>query len=284
MATGANHVAIDYRAVAQRISNLLPDENVPKDHHWGPSFVRLAWHSSATYSAADNSGGSNGAYMRLEFKTNDPLHGGLDLARTRLEPVKTEFPAITYADLYTFCGIVAIKEMGGPAIPWRPGRKDIDVKNLKVVEQAGRFPLPDDTKETVHEKFKRMGLTRQDMVALMGGHVLGRCHVERSGYDGQWVDDPIKFSNEFYEELLEDDWKPAVVEGSGKQQFEAYPEGEKLMMLPTDMQLLEDEDTRRLCQLYKEDQERWFKDFSDAFVKLLEGGVHFDESVETVVL
>ncbi|KAJ3037603.1 hypothetical protein HDV00_001491 [Rhizophlyctis rosea] len=268
---------VDYKAVADHIRSLIPDKT--QQDGWGPLFVRLAWHSCATYSAQDNSGGSNGAYMRLSFKATDPLHGGLDLARNRLDPVKERFPEVTYADLYVLCGVVAVKELGGPSIPWRAGRKDIQLGDQVHKDQEGRFPLPEDTKETMFSKFARMGLTKRDMVALMGGHCLGRGHMERSGYDGPWIDDPTEFSNEYYVELLEDEWKEATL-SNGIKQFEAYPEGEKLMMLPTDMYLLRDPELRGICEEYAGDQEKFFGDFAGAFRKLMESGVEFPEGAE----
>ena len=180
------------------------------------------------------------------------------------------------------CGIVGVKELGGPSIPWRPGRRDIQLRDKVWKDQQDRFPLPDDSRETMHGKFARMGLTKQDMVALLGGHCLGRGHMDRSGYDGPWIDDPTQFSNEYFVELLEDDWQEATLP-TGKQQFEAYPEGEKLMMLPTDMHLLKDPETKELCEIYAKDKNRFYKDFSDAFVKLMEAGVEFPEGSKVYI-
>ncbi|CAF1456936.1 unnamed protein product [Didymodactylos carnosus] len=268
--SNAAKTSIDYIAVAKHVSKLIPDQST-KDGY-GPPFVRLAWHSCATYSEIDNSGGSNGAYMRLEFPETDPLHGGLDLARKRLEPIKQAFPFISYADLYVLCGVVAISEMGGPKVPFRPGRVDIKFNNLLIVEQKERFPIPDDSMEKMHEKFRRMGFGKKEMVALLGAHCLGRCYKDRSDFDGPWVDHPTKFTNEFFEELIENEWKASIVPETGKEQFEAYPEGEKLLMLPTDMYLLKDPETNELVEIYAKDQQKSFNDFVKAFGRLLEFG------------
>ena len=73
--------------------------------------MRLAWHSSGTYDAETDTGGSNGAGMRYEAEGGDPANAGLQHARVFLEPIKQKFPWITYADLWTLAGIVAIEAM-----------------------------------------------------------------------------------------------------------------------------------------------------------------------------
>jgi catalase (peroxidase I) len=120
------------------IARLLPD--LSHDHgSWGPLFVRLAWHSSGTYNYSNALvGGSNGATMRFAPEASDGANHGLVQAIARLAPVKTRFPEISLADLWTLSAVVAIKEMGGPAIPWRAGRTDdADASNTPP---NGRLP------------------------------------------------------------------------------------------------------------------------------------------------
>ena len=95
--------------------------------------------------------------------------------------VKAKFPWITYSDLWTLAGVCAIQEMGGPIIPWRPGRVD---KDLTACTPDGR--LPDGSKGARHIRdiFYRMGFNDQEIVALSGAHALGRCHSDRSGFKG----------------------------------------------------------------------------------------------------
>ena len=71
--------------------------------------------------------------------------------------------------------------MGGPIIPWRPGRAD---KDLAACTPDGR--LPDGSKGAKHVRdiFYRMGFNDQEIVALSGAHALGRCHSDRSGFKG----------------------------------------------------------------------------------------------------
>jgi catalase (peroxidase I) len=84
---------------------------------------------------------------------------------------------------------------------------------------------------------KRMGFTDREIVALSGGHTLGRCHAARSGFDGPWTTHPLRFDNEYYKNLLNRTWVPR--KWDGPKQFEDEETG-KLMMLPSDLALIND--------------------------------------------
>lgn len=93
--------------------------------------MRLAWHAAGTYNTFDNTGGSHGATMRFAPESAWGANAGLGIARDILEPIKTKFGSkLSYADLWTLAGIVAIEHMGGPKITWRPGRTDDKVPLL----------------------------------------------------------------------------------------------------------------------------------------------------------
>lgn len=151
----------------------------------GPVLVRLAWHSSGTYDAETDTGGSNGAGMRYEAEGGDPANAGLQHARVFLEPVKSKHTWVTYSDLWTLGGVEAIKQMGGPEIEWKAGRTDF-VDDSKL---PPRGRLPDGAQGADHIRFifYRMGFSDQEIVALSGAHNLGRCHSDRSGFHGAWV-------------------------------------------------------------------------------------------------
>ena len=120
--------------------------------------------------------------MRYEHEGGDPANAGLQHARVFLEPVKEAHPWITYSDLWTLAGAVAIEAAGGPQINWKGGRTDYvdDAKILKA-KIAGR--LPDATQGSGHLRkiFYRMGFNDQEIVALSGAHTLGRCHADKIG-------------------------------------------------------------------------------------------------------
>ncbi|PWY80989.1 cytochrome c peroxidase mitochondrial precursor [Aspergillus eucalypticola CBS 122712] len=268
----------DYNAVRKDIVAQLkkPDYD---DGSAGPVFVRLAWHSAGTYDAETDTGGSNGAGMRYEAEGGDPSNAGLQYGRAFLEPVKEKHPWITYSDLWTLAGVVAIKEMGGPEVEWKPGRTDL-VDDSKV---PPRGRLPDGAQGADHLRFifNRMGFNDQEIVALAGGHNLGRCHTDRSGFEGPWVNNPTRFSNQFFKLLLKLEWTPRKL-ANGMSQFvyedpDAEEGDELLMMLPTDIALKTDPSFRQWVEKYAEDKDLFFDHFAKVFAKLVELGIRRDE-------
>lgn len=122
-----------------------------------------------------------------------------------------------------------------------------------------------------------MGFSDREIVALLGAHALGRCHTDRSGYWGPWTFAENTFSNEYFRLLLEERWSPKVSHNGkpwdGPDQFEDSTG--KLMMLPSDMVLIQDPAFRKIVELYAKDESSFFKDFAWAFAKLLDLGVEF---------
>ncbi|KAL4451356.1 hypothetical protein ABPG77_009428 [Micractinium sp. CCAP 211/92] len=275
-ATGAAAAAVkpDYNAVRAAIEDLLETNPDYDDGSYGPVLVRLAWHTSGTYDKATNTGGSNGATMRFEPESNWGANAGLAVARDLLEPVKQKYPWIS--DLWTLAGAVAIEAMGGPAIPWRPGRSDFAPAQF-VALPDGRLPDGDKDAKHIRDIFGRMGFNDQEMVALIGAHSLGRCHADRSGFDGPWTNAPTTFSNLYFKELTENKWHKK--KWNGPLQYE--DKSGQLMMLNTDMWLLWDKKFKPYVQQYAKDEEAFFRDFAAAFSKLLELGVPFKEDAAT---
>ncbi|OQE46655.1 hypothetical protein PENCOP_c001G04229 [Penicillium coprophilum] len=259
----------DYQKVYDAVARRLADETDYDDGSYGPVLVRLAWHASGTYDKETGTGGSNGATMRFAPESDHGANAGLKTARNFLDPIKAQFPWITYSDLWTLAGACAIQELGGPSIPWRPGREDRDVA---ACTPDGR--LPDATKDQRHirDVFSRMGFDDREMVALIGAHALGRCHTDRSGFDGPWNFSPTVFTNEFFRLLADEKW--VQKKWNGPTQFTDKTTG-TLMMLPTDMALVKDKGFKKHVERYAKDSDAFFKEFSDVFVKLLELGVPF---------
>ncbi len=100
-------------------------------------------------------------------------------------------------------------------MPFKPGRRD-DSDN-KRCPAPGRLPDASQGAEHVRAVFTRMGFNDQETVALCGAHTLGRCHVVRSGYDGPWTRNPLRFDNQYFRNLLHLEWK--VKEWDGPKQF-----------------------------------------------------------------
>jgi len=233
-----------------------------------PMTVRLAWHAAGTFDAKDGTGGTNGAGMRFEPESLDGANAGLHIVRHILTPVQQQYPDVSFADLWTFAGASAIEFMGGPKVIHNFGR--IDHADGKKCPAHGRLPDASQGAQHLRDVFYRMGFNDREIVALSGAHTLGRCHVERSGYDGPWTRHPLKFDNQYFKNLLYLEWRPKKWEGP--LQYEDVETGE-LMMLPSDLALRDDPQFRPIAELYAKDEQLFFKDFADAFAKLLSLGV-----------
>lgn len=212
-----------------------------------PIMLRLAWHDAGTYDTRTKTGGANGS-IRNEKELLHGANSGLKIAIDFCETLKVKYPTITYADFYQLAGVVAVEVTGGPTVEFIPGRKD-----SLVSPSEGR--LPDANKGAAHLKdiFYRMGLSDKDIVALSGAHTLGRAHIERSGFEGPWTQQPLKFDNSYFVELLKG-------------------ESEGLLKLPTDKCLLEDPAFRCYVDLYAKDDEAFFKDYAESHKALSELG------------
>jgi catalase (peroxidase I) len=251
----------------------------------GPFMIRLGWHSSGTFCAKTGTGGSDGATMRHEPEMSWGANAGLSKAQALLEPIAKKYPDISSADLWIFAAGVAVEEMGGPDITFTPGRTDKPPSACPLWEgpthKDGRLPEgnmgskgPPATAAHLRDIFYRMGFNDQEIVALSGAHSLGACHRERSGFWGPWTRAPTTMSNEYFRELIETPWTIKTTHKGkpwdGPIQFED-PTGE-LMMLPTDIALIQDAAFRKHVEKYAKDEALFFRDFKPAFEKLMNLG------------
>ncbi|TKY86082.1 hypothetical protein EX895_004907 [Sporisorium graminicola] len=265
--TTSAHSKADYQAVYNAIAEELESNPEYDDGSYGPVLVRLAWHASGTYDKHSNTGGSNGATMRFAPESEHGANAGLGVARDFMEKIHKKFPWITYSDLWTLGGVTAIQEMGGPKIPWRPGRKDATADKCTP---DGRLPDGDKGQDHLRYIFYKMGFNDQEIVALSGAHALGRCHADRSGFDGPWTFAPTSFTNEYFNLLMNEKWN--LRKWNGPPQFEDKST-KSLMMLMTDMALVQDPSFKKHVQRYAKSEDEFFNDFRGAFAKLLELGV-----------
>ena len=165
--------------------------------------------------------------------------------------------------------------MGGPDIEWKGGRTDF-VDDSKLPPR-GRLPDGAQGSDHLRHVFGRMGFSDREIVALSGAHNLGRCHSDRSGFHGAWVNNPTRFSNQYFKLLLGLEWKKKKLP-SGVEQFMNYDDDleTELMMLPTDIALKLDPSFSPYVKKYADDINTFFKDFATAFAKLLELGIQRD--------
>jgi len=254
--------------------------------------VRLPFHDAGSYDIADGSGKPSGC-----VNPADPGNGGLPEVINGIEPVyQMHKDELSRADYWVIVAHVSIQDAGGPVIPMSWGRIDCNGNYPPM----GRLPNAEKNWTEVYNVFvKRMGLTIQDITALLGAHTLGRPMPENSGYAFYWTNVANRFSNQFYKDLLYGSWKRYTnnyaFHGQTHQwNTEPLPDGmDPNMMLNTDMSLVYynigsegdgvcnttsnngctfNPDTLPLVQKYASNQTLWFSDFTTAWNKLTSVG------------
>ncbi|GAA0139973.1 hypothetical protein LIER_01409 [Lithospermum erythrorhizon] len=211
-----------------------------------PIMLRLAFHDAGNFDAKTKTGGANGS-IRFPVELANPANNGIKVALDFCDEVKNKHPTVTFADLYQLAGVVAVEVTGGPNIDFVPGRTD------STIPDAVRLPNPNGGSEHLRENFYRMGLSDKDIVALSGSHTLGRAHKERSGFEGPFTKEPLKFDNSYFRELLKG-------------------ETEGLLKLPSDKALVEDHEFKKYVQRYAKCEETFFKEYAESHKKMSELG------------
>lgn len=227
-------------------------------HFWDwclPHLCAVRWRCIGTYDKYSKTGGPI-ASIRYEPEITHVANTGLTIAMDLLEPIKKDFPDVSYADLYQLASVQAIAFAGGPKIPFRFGRKDA-AKELEPTP-SDRLPDADQRMPHLRDVFYRMGMNDWEIVALSGAHTLGRAHADRSGKEGPWTKVPVVFDNSYFVEILKEDPDPS------------------LLRMESDLALLDDPATKALVEKYAANQDAFFADYSKAHVKLSELGITFE--------
>ena len=208
--------SLDLAAVKQDLHALMTDSQDwwPADFgHYGPFFIRMAWHSAGTYRTGDGRGGAGNGSQRFAPLNSWPDNANLDKARRLLWPVKQKYGRkISWADLMILAGNVALESMGFKTFGFGGGRVDIwepeqdiywgqetkwlddkrysgerDLENPLAAVQMGLIyvnpegpngnPDPLAAARDIRETFARMAMDDEETVALIaGGHTFGKTH------------------------------------------------------------------------------------------------------------
>jgi len=210
---------LDYQALKDDLTNLMTDSQEwwPADYgHYGPLFIRMAWHSAGTYRTGDGRGGAGTGSQRLAPLNSWPDNANLDKARRLLWPIKQKYGnKISWADLMILAGNVALESMGFKTFGFAGGREDVwepeediywgsedkwlgdkryekkenrdGLENPLAAVQMGLIyvnpegpngePSAIKSGEDIRETFARMAMGDKETVALIaGGHTFGKCH------------------------------------------------------------------------------------------------------------
>jgi catalase-peroxidase len=253
----------------------------PADYgHYGPFFIRMAWHSAGTYRIADGRGGAGSGTQRFAPLNSWPDNVSLDTARRLIWPIKQKYGRkISWADLIVLTGNVALESMGLKTFGFGGGREDIwepeedvywgpeskwlgderykgdrQLENPLGAVQMGLIyvnpegpngnPDPVAAARDIRETFARMAMNDEETVALIaGGHTFGKAHgaadpikyvgrepegapIEEqglgwansfgsgkgvdtisSGLEGAWTTNPVKWDNNYFENLFGNEWE-----------------------------------------------------------------------------
>jgi catalase-peroxidase len=326
----------------------------PADYgHYGPLFIRMAWHSAGTYRIADGRGGAGSGAQRFAPLNSWPDNVSLDKARRLLWPIKQKYGRkLSWADLMILTGNVALESMGFKTFGFGGGREDIwepeevywgpegkwlgderyrgdrQLDNPLGAVQMGLIyvnpegpngkPDPLAAARDIRETFARMAMNDEETVALIaGGHTFGKAHgaaepstymgpepeganledqgfgwintfgsgkgadAITSGLEGAWTTNPVKWDNNYFENLFGYEWE-LTKSPAGAHQWtpkngaaagivpDAHDPSKKHapMMFTTDLALKMDQSYARISKHFHENPQELADAFAKAWFKL----------------
>ncbi len=350
-------LSLDLEALKKDIADLMADSQDwwPADYgHYGPFFIRMAWHSAGTYRIGDGRGGAGFGTLRFAPLNSWPDNANLDRARLLLWPIKQKYgKKISWADLMVLTGNIALETMGFKTFGFAGGRADVwepsediywgketewlgdkrytgnrELENPLAAVQMGLIyvnpegpngnPDPIAAANDIRETFARMAMNDEETVALIaGGHTFGKTHgaanpgefvgaapagaaIEdqglgwkntlntgngvntiTSGLEGAWTTTPVKWSNNFFENLFGFEWE-LTKSPAGAQQWRPKNGGgagtvpdahdpsktHAPMMLTTDLALRIDPAYEKISRRFLENPDQFADAFARAWYKL----------------
>ncbi len=348
---------LDLDAVVKDLHALMTDSQEwwPADYgHYGPFFIRMAWHAAGTYRIGDGRGGAGSGTQRFAPLNSWPDNANLDKARRLLWPIKQKYGRkLSWADLFVLTGNVALESMGFKTFGFAGGREDVweaeediywgkettwlgderysgdrQLENPLGAVQMGLIyvnpegpngkPDPAASARDIRETFARMAMNDVETVALVaGGHTFGKTHgaadpsqyvgpqpedagIEEqglgwistygsgkgahtitSGLEGAWTTNPIKWDNNYFENLFGYEWE-LVKSPAGAYQWapkdgaaaDAVPDAHDPtkrhapMMATTDIALKVDPEYARISKHFHENPDEFADAFARAWYKL----------------
>jgi len=349
--------SLDLEAVRKDLHALMTSSQSwwPADYgHYGPFFIRMAWHSAGTYRISDGRGGAGAGQQRFSPLNSWPDNVSLDKARRLLWPIKEKYgKKISWADLMVLAGNVALDSMGLKTFGYGGGRADVwepqedvywgpegqwladerysgdrQLENPLAAVQMGLIyvnpegpngkPDPLAAAVDIRETFTRMAMNDEETVALIvGGHTFGKAHgaadpgkyvgqvpeaapleeqglgwknsfgtgngadTISSGLEGAWTTNPIKWDNNYLENLFSYEWELGKGPGGAYQWSpkdgaaagtvpDAHDASRRHapMMFTTDLALKLDPIYGPICKHYYEHPQELADAFSRAWFKL----------------
>ncbi len=348
---------LDLDAVIKDLHALMTDSQEwwPADYgHYGPFFIRMAWHSAGTYRIGDGRGGAGYGTQRFAPLNSWPDNANLDKARRLLWPIKQKYGRkLSWADLMVLTGNVALESMGFKTFGFAGGREDLwepsedifwgpeatwlgderytgdrQLENPLGAVQMGLIyvnpqgpsgnPDPLAAARDIRETFARMAMNDEETVALIaGGHTFGKTHgaadagkyvgaepegaeIElqglgwkntynngngvhtiTSGLEGAWSTTPVKWSNNYLENLFGFDWEPTKSPAGAHQWTPKNGAGAGTVpdahdpsrrhapfMLTTDLSLKMDPDYAPIARRFYDNPQEFANAFAKAWFKL----------------
>jgi catalase-peroxidase len=347
--------SLDLDAVIKDLHALMTDSQSwwPADYgHYGPFFIRMAWHSAGTYRTHDGRGGAGMGTQRFAPLNSWPDNVSLDKARRLLWPIKQKYgKKISWADLMILTGTVALESMGLKTFGYAGGRADVwvpqedifwgsertwlgsdryqgdrNLDNPLAAVQMGLIyvnpegpdgkPDPIGSARDIRETFGRMAMNDEETFALIaGGHTFGKGHgahdpgkyvgpepegapIEQQGFgwknsagkgnaedtissglEGAWTSQPIKWDNEYLDNLYNFDWALKKGPGGAWQWYavseeanipDAHIEGKKHlpMMFTSDLALKFDPEYEKIGKRFQANPAQFADAFARAWFKL----------------